>query len=77
MGNRVPEEGFESEERWHDVLNILLNYISILHYWAKSYQIIHGNLKKSASELVYLIHLWFQVQIWIQGRIERFSDSDC
>ena len=43
--NQVPEEGFESEEGWHDISTILLYYISILFCQVQSYQIFHEILK--------------------------------
>ena len=31
--NQVPEEGFEREEGWQEILNIFLNFFSIVPFW--------------------------------------------
>ena len=30
--NQVPEEGFESEEGWHEILNISHKFLTIYHF---------------------------------------------
>ena len=33
--NQVPEEGFESEEGWHEILNIWLNLFTLYPLWVE------------------------------------------
>ena len=33
--NQVPEEVFESEEGWHEILKVWLNFVTIQHFWVK------------------------------------------
>ena len=46
--NQVLEEGFESEEGWHEILNIWLNFVTIQPFWVEQSKINCKSLKMSA-----------------------------